>query len=475
MHQLSGLDALFLHMETNACPMHVGGVAILDLNDAPENYGFETVRAHIESRLDLIPPLRRRLLETPLGLDHPYWIEDPDFDLDLHVRHRALPRPGNDAQLAEVVCELASLRLDRSRPLWEMHYVEGLKGNRAALLTKMHHAAIDGVSGAEILSNLLDASKTPRTFDPPESPWQPDKVPSMLSMALTSAKSLAGRPADLIRLARDTLPELLAGGKDELARRRAARSATGGSRRSGMLAPRTRFNIGITARRSYAFGSMALADVKVVKNAFGVSVNDVVLAICAEALREYLEDHDELPEQPLLAGVPVSVRSESQKGAAGNQVKFTRCSLATDIADPVERLMHIHEELERFKQAQQAVPANRMGDWAELPSPALAARAMRLYENFSVHDYINPPFNTVISNVPGPPVPIYLAGAQVLASYPVSIPYHGLGFNITVMSYQGKLDFGLTAHRGTVPDVDKILKGMGQALSTLVARSAKAA
>lgn len=480
MKQLSGLDTMFLNLETNAVPMHVGGVAILDPATAPTHFGFDSIKQLIEQRLHLLPMFRRRLVTSPLNLDQPYWIEDPDFDLENHVRHRALPHPGTDKQLADFICDVASTRLDRSQPLWRVYYIEGLRGGRVAVFTKIHHACIDGVSGAELLSVLLDLQPTPRHVPPPETPWTPEPVPSPMSLALATGKSLLSTPREAIRLARETLPILFSAGKSALAQRSAARLAKaeqpkedaneGASMKVG-VAPRMLFNATITARRSFAFRSLPLADVKFVKNAFGASVNDVVLTICAEALREYLKERGALPEKTLVAAIPVSVRSHEEKGTHGNKVVMARTALGTHIADPVERLAAIAKRMGAVKKGFKATPARLMMDWMNVPAPALAAQAARLYENFSIQDYVYPPYNLVISNVPGPPQPLYFAGAKVLANYPVSIPFHGLAFNITVMSYQDNLDVGLIGHRGTVPDADKITQAMADALAELKRRA----
>jgi diacylglycerol O-acyltransferase / wax synthase len=469
MQQLSGLDTVFLNIETNACPMHVGGLVILEgPGEAEEDGGFSRIRNHIESRLDQIPPLRRRLLTAPLELDHPFWIEDPDFDVEHHVRHRALPSPGDDAKVADLVCELASTRLDRNLPLWEIHFVEGLKGGRVAAITKMHHAAIDGISGAEILGNFLDLTPKPRRFPPPAVPWKPDDIPSLLSMLSRTTRGLLGRPGNTIRAVRETLPILFSAGRAALERRKLAKKGQQTTSLAG-IAPRTRFNRQITARRSFAFGSLPLDQLKTIKNAFGATINDVVLAVCAEALRNYLSEKNELPEKPLITGVPMSTRSEEQKGKGGNQVIFLRASLHTDEPDPVARLRKISSEMAVVKERQRAMPASLMGDWAELPAPALMARAARLYENFGIQDYHTPAFNLIISNVPGPPVPLYFAGLKVLNNYPISIPFHGAAFNITLMSYCGKLDFGLIADRDTMPDITHFADLMQSALATLLA------
>ncbi|MEK6806443.1 MAG: wax ester/triacylglycerol synthase family O-acyltransferase [Pseudomonadota bacterium] len=481
MQQLSGLDTVFLNLETNAVPMHVGGVALLDPSSAPHGFSFAGLKKHIESRLHLLPMFRRRLLPSPLHLDQPYWVEDPDFDLENHVRHRALPSPGTPQQLSDFVCDVVSTRLDRSMPLWRIYYVEGLEGGRVAVITKIHHACIDGVSGAEMLSTLMDLSPEGREIAPPSLPWTPDTLPSPAELLKTSLRNFSQRPAEAWKLLKESAGIAATIGKMELAKRWAVFRDPPGppeepeydrdqAMKSGS-APRMLFNTTINARRSYAFRSLPLADVKFVKNAFGSSVNDVVLCISAQALRDYLNAKNALPGKSLIAAIPVSVRSEDEKGAGGNKVTMARTPLGTHIADPVERLRAISGRMGKVKQGLKAVPARLIMDWANVPAPALMAQAARLSENFSILDYVHPPYNVVISNVPGPAKPLYFAGARVLANYPVSIPYHGLAFNITVMSYQNNLDIGLTGHRGTVPDPETIMRGMAQALADLKARA----
>jgi len=477
MQQLSGLDTVFLNLETNAVPMHVGGVAILDPSSAPNGFSFASLKKHIESRLHLLPMFRRRVLPSPLHLDQPYWVEDPDFDLENHVRHRALPSPGTGQQLSDFICDVISTKLDRSMPLWRVYYVEGLEGGKVAVITKIHHACIDGVSGAEMLSTLMDLSPEGRQITPPEQPWTPDTLPSPAELLKTTLRNFSQSPGEAWRLLKESAGVAATVGKMELAKRWALfrdpqgppeepEYDRGATMKSG-AAPRMLFNTTINARRSYAFASLPLADVKFVKNAFGCSVNDVVLCISAQALRDYLDAKNALPGKSLIAAIPVSVRTEEEKGTGGNKVTMARTPLGTQIADPVERLRAISGRMGKVKQGLKAVPARLIMDWANVPAPALMAQAARLTENFSILDYLHPPYNVVISNVPGPAKPLYFAGARVLANYPVSIPYHGLAFNITVMSYQSNLDIGLTGHRGTVPDPEKIMKGMTQALAGL--------
>lgn len=477
MQQLSGLDAVFLNLETNAVPMHVGTLTLLDPATAGPGFGFAAVREMIEQRLHLLPMFRRRLLTAPWDLDQPYWLEDPDFDIENHVRHRALPSSADgvsgDKHLSDFVCDIFATRLDRQRPLWAFYYIEGLPGGRVACLTKVHHACIDGMSGAELLSTLLDTSPKPRAVPPPDTPWVPDEIPAPLHLAYTTARNLLSRPGNIYRLARETIPLLMSVRRESLARQRAAEASKPDATRGGGAAPRMRFNTTITSRRSFAFRSVSLADIKTIKNTFDVSVNDVVLTLCGEALRNYLLEKKELPKQPLVAAVPMSVRSESERGAGGNKVTMARTQLGTDIADPVERLLAMSRKMGDVKKTMKAIPARLMLDWADTPPPAVMAQAARLYENYSIQNYMSPPYNLVISNVPGPQQPLYFAGARVLANYPVSIPYHGMACNITVFSYQDNLDVGFIAHRGTVPDIGHLMDLFVEALAALKKRAAQ--
>lgn len=475
MKQLSGMDSMFLNLETADAPMHIGGVTILDLAQAPAGFGFETVRQRIAERLHLLPSFRRRLVSMPLNLVPPFWIEDPDFRLDRHVQQTRLPAPGRDAQLAELVAELAGSALPRDRPLWAFHYVEGLSRKRAACISIIHHACIDGVSGAELLSKLLDVeAQAPQP--PPQAPeWDPDELPLVIDRLLFTARQAWSRHRQFVGLLRSSAPVAWQLGKALLGRGESEAGAVPPEAQEAGLpiagsfkaAPRTRFNVAIDARRSYAFRSLPLPRIKALKNALGITVNDAVLALCAGALRQYLTEKDELPERPLVAAVPISVRSREDRKAGGNRVAVLTAELPTHYADPLQRVAAVSRSTAKLKRVHRAVPAKLLMDWMELPTPALMARAARLYENFINSDRLKPPVNVLISNVPGPPHTLYLAGAPLLANYPLSIPYHGLALNITVLSYRDQLDVGLTAYRDAVPDVGHLLDLMVQALEQL--------
>jgi diacylglycerol O-acyltransferase len=456
MQQLTGLDAAFLAMETATVYGHVGSICILDPSTANEPFTLEHVTDVVQSRLHLLPPFRRRLVEVPFGVDQPYWIEDPDFDIEFHVRELALPAPGDDRQLADQAARLHARPLDRRRPLWELYLIHGLQGGRVAIYTKVHHSAIDGVSGNDILTALLDLTPDGREVEDAP-PWKCDPVPGNIRMLATSALSLAGQPLRAARLSYGILRSLPSLAKSParptlpLIDRLLGRDARVMLPSAPLRAPATPFNKSITAHRRWAFRDIDLADVKSLKNAAGLTVNDVVMALCTGALRRWLEDHHALPEEPLVAAVPVSIRAEGEK--LGNRVSTMLAPLPTNVADPSERMQLSHQAMLGAKEQHGALPADLLGDVTQFAAPALAGQAARLAARMRLVERINP-FNLIISNVPGPNVPLYYAGAKLLAYYPLSAVADGQGLNITVMSYGGKMFFGLISDRDLVPDLD---------------------
>ena len=462
MQRLTGLDASFLYLETPSSHMHVAGLMILDPSTATDGITLDRLKDVYQQRLHLALPFRRRLAQVPFGLHHPLWIEDPDFDIDYHIRGTALPSPGTPEQLATLVGRLSAQPLDRSRPLWEVWMIEGLEDGTIAVLTKVHHAAIDGAAGNELTVALLDLSPEIAVHEP-EHDWEPDRQPSDVELLTYAASSLARQPVRVARALGKTAGAALA------LRRHNREEPNLTPPPSPFSAPRTSFNTAITPRRSYAYTSLSLPAVKAVKAAAGATVNDVVLALCAGALRRYLDDHGEHPEGPLVAMVPVSVRSDDDKDAMGNRVSSMFASLATDIDDPVKRLAVIHECMAEVKVQQKAIGADTLGDWAEFAAPALVGRAARLYSRTRMADRHRPLFNVTISNVPGPPFPLYSIGARMVANYPVGPIMDGGGLNMTVMSYLDQLDFGLLACPDVLPDLWSLADGLGAALDELIA------
>jgi diacylglycerol O-acyltransferase len=477
MRQLTSLDAQFLALENARQAGHVGSLAILDPATAPGGrLGCAEVKSLLRERLPVLPPLRWRLAEVPLGLDYPYWVDDGEFDLDYHVRELALASPGSDAQLAEQTARIMSRPLDRARPLWELYVIEGLESGAVAVLTKIHHAVVDGLSGAEIMGLLLDLVPEGREL-PETAPPSAGPAPGGMELFARGLLGLPRYPMRMLRSLPAAIPNLdqtpfgVLPGAGTLTRLAARLSRDGGPGPTNLVAPKTSFNAPVSPHRRFVFGKLPLADVKAVKNAHGVTVNDVVVSVCAGAVRNWLVAHGELPEDPLVAQIPVSVRTDEQWGTFGNRILLMAAPLHTEIEDPVERLRATHESLLVMKERHRALPAALLQDANHFVPPAVFARAARLTFAFSTSRPGRPTWNLVISNVPGPQFPLYLAGARLEANYPVSVITDGMGLNITVMSYMGSLDFGLVADRDQMPDLERVMDGLRAELEALTPAS----
>jgi diacylglycerol O-acyltransferase / wax synthase len=444
MERLSGLDASFLYFETPNMHMHVVATIVFDPSTVPGGYSFDKVRAMIQSRLALAKPLRRKLAPTPLNLNHPVWIEDADFDLDYHVRRIGCPSPGSEEQLAEIAGDIASRPLDRARPLWEVWVVEGLENGFVAAVAKMHHCTIDGVSGANFMVHFFDLS--PEGSERPAEPdaWEADHKPTEVELIVRALIARTQRPLQWAGVIPKTI-RAVAG--FALARRRVDVGMP-----APLRAPRTSFNVAITPHRKTAYTHLSLDEVKAVKNAFGTTVNDVVLAICAGALRKYLDARNELPDRSLIAVVPVSVRTGDQKEETlgSNRVSAMFSTLATDIDDPVERLRRIAEANKGAKEEHKAIGADMLTQWGELAAPTTFSLAARVYAGLRLAERHPVVHNVVISNVPGPRFPLYFAGSKLVGLYPLGPIFDGAGLNITVLSYTDQLYFGLIGCRELV-------------------------
>ena len=464
MERLSGMDSTFLSIETSSHHMHVSMVSTWDPSAMPGGYSFEKMRALIESRLPRIPMFRRRLAEVPFNLHFPVWVEDPNFDLDYHVRRVAVPSPGGMKELCELAGDFTSRQLDRSKPLWEMQVVEGMADGTIGMLAKVHHSTIDGVSGAEMMVHLFDLEPVPApepgTVE--EDERVPEHVPSDLELVAYAARSLALQPIRMARLLPATLGSVVG-----LIRRR---QGGGGGMATPFSAPRTPFNAAITPHRNVSVARLSLDDVKRVKKAFGTTVNDVVLTVCSGALRRYLEGIGMLPDAPLISVVPISVRAEGADDGS-NQVSAMFVSLATDVDDPVDRLKAIAESTKGAKEEHQAIGATMLQDWAQFAAPAVFARASRLYSGMKLADRHRPIHNVIISNVPGPPFPLYFAGSKLVMLCPLGPVMEGAGLNITVLSYMDSIDVGMIACRELMPDLDDLAECFKQSAAELVARA----
>ena len=466
MKQLSGIDAGFLYMETASSFGHVSSLSVYDRPADPGFRPFEAFRARVEAALPQLEPFRRRLVTVPFELDHPYWVADPAFDLEFHLRHQAVPPPGDDEQLAAQVARIIGRPMDRTRPLWEAYVFEGLANGGFAVLTKVHHATIDGASGVELLGMLLDTDPAPPDPGPVVDDWRPERVPSSVELFNRTMWSLARRPEKAVRLNLAALRRL-----GEITRNNGLVAVAKATRRSLLpareastpgdrppvlprrAAPRTPFNRTITPHRRFAFRSVPLDDIKSLKTRLDATVNDVVMAICAGALRQYLSDRDALPAEPLIAMIPVSMRTGLEADKWTNRVSGLVAALPTHLADPLDRVAAVHESMTQAKADFELVPAEVMVEMSVLAPPALAVRAARMSASMRIADRLSPPVNLVISNVPGPREQLYLGGAPMRHFFPVSTVAEGQGLNMTVQSYRDTLDFGLVSCRELVPDL----------------------
>ena len=437
MQRLNGQDALMVYGEATGWPLHLGSLQVYDAVGSPEGLDLERVRDLYRQRLPHLPVFRNRLVQVPGGLDRPVWVEDPHVDVDAHIHGVRLPAPGTDRQLAELAGALFSPLIDRTRPLWEIWVIEGLERGRIAVLARVHHAAVDGVRGLQIQAATYDIEPDAPIVRPGGAPGAGAEMPGTLTLLGGAAVRLAGAPARALRTGAHLA---LAGG--HLA------GVVGRGRTRGLTlpltAPRTSLNRAVSTRRGLAFCSLPLAPVKAVAKAEGVTVNDVVLAVTSGALRRYLDERGELPDRPLVAGVPVGFGDEHpSEAASGNRWAVMLASLATDVEDPVERLHRIATSARTGKVVQHAIGQELWRDLVDLP-PAVIDLVARAYSGLRLVDVHPPLVNVVVSDLRGAPFPLYLAGARLLANYPIGPIADGLGLNITVISYLDSLDFGLS-------------------------------
>ena len=456
---LSGLDALFLHLETPETPMHV---ASLHLYDLPKRYRgdfYERMNRQIARRLHLAPLFRRKLRTLPLNFANPVWVEDAGVQLDYHVRRVVLPRPGTQAQFEACAARIHSSLLDRSRPLWEVHVIEGLQTGQVGVYMRVHHAVLDGAAGMALADALLDRTPVPRKIPRPDASRTGDDVPPTGDLAGAALRHDIAQYAKLVR----QLPDLLGILMED--RKRPRGPVATAARRSAAFGPRTALNVSITGDRRIATLSLPLDQVKSIAHAHDAKLNDVVLAICSGGLRKYLAGHGGIPEEPLIAGMPLSLR-ESGNVEYSTQATMTLVNLATDIADPVQRLLAIRDAADAIKSVARRARSMIPIDTPSLGAPWLLGVLATLYERIA--GTLKPIMNVVISNVPGPAEPLYAAGARMRTYWPLSIVEHGMGLNITVVSYCGALDFGLVAARSAVPDVRKLARALEGAHAELL-------
>ena len=472
MARLKGIDASFLYFETAETPMHVAGLTLFDLPESYRGRFHQIYRDFLHGRLHVSELFTRKLANTALALDHPSWVKDEQFDIDYHIRSLLLPAPGTFAQLEQAVARLHGERMDRTRPLWQFTVIEGLEDGRGALYSKVHHSALDGGAGMLLTQAMYDVTPQPRP------PVVPARAPAP-SAPPDPAAGLSGLYVDYLRRQVEALqrfPDLLRAVNNVLLPK-IPEGATLGEllaarpdrpRLPPLSAPRSVLNVQITAERAYAARSMKLAPAKRVAKAAGAKLNDVVMAICAGALRQYLGGRGALPRQAMVAAVPVSLR-ELGNTDMSNQVSMMLVSLATNIEDPAARLAEIVASSRGSKQLTAQTKDAMPSDYSFIGAPVILSALSQLYGRSGLANWVNPPANVAVSNVPGPPVPLFCAEAKVTALYPVSIPSHGMACNITVQSYLENLDFGITADRRAVPDIEVLADCLANAFAELSA------
>ncbi|GJL95855.1 MAG: diacylglycerol O-acyltransferase [Hyphococcus sp.] len=459
MKQMQGLDAAFVAFEQQNAPIHIGSILVYDPSTAAGGFvRFKNILNFIKGRLHLAPVMRRRMVKSPLNIDYPYWIEDPKFDLEYHVRHVALPKPGDWRQLCILAARNFARPLDLDRPPWEILVVEGLdniegfpKGSYA-MLTKMHHAAIDGASGVDLMHALHTISPEVDEIPSPD-PWKPEKMPGQLGMLTRGYFRAITSPLRQAKVAMESTPGMA---------RAAVGAVKGDFDITGMLkTPRTRFNNVISPHRIIEGEAFKLSDVKAMRAmAPGSTVNDIVLSIIGGAMRTYLEQRDELPDETLSAMAPISVRQEQEKNTMGNQVSAMRAPLGTHIEDASERVAYVHDETQKSKAMANALGARQMTEMSKLSPALFMGLGARAYSQWGLANRMKPMFNTVVTNVPGPPVPIYSCGAKLLSIYGNLCLLDGVGVGHVVQSYVDELTIGVTACREAMPDPENYMDHM---------------
>jgi len=458
MQRMSGIDPMFVYSDTADTPMEVAYACVFDPATAPGGYSFGAVRELLAERLPTLTAFRRRLMAVPLGLDHPRWVDDPDFDIDNHLHRAALPAPGGEEEFTEVVAKVMGRHLLHDQPLWEMHLVEGLAGGRVGLIAKVHHSVIDGVGGAQLMAELLDLTPEARAAEH-GAPWLPPKLPSSAQLVADALPKLCTSPIRALRAAREV-------GRTAMRLARRAADEDAGSLSLPVGAPST-FGTPVGATRAVSFAQLDLCEVQKLKERCGVTVNDVVLAICSGALRTHLSAHGQEVDSPLVAVVPVSVRAEPETEALGNRLSAMFVPLANDRQSPLDRLEAIAASSALSKAQERSAG---FGAMASAVSDALPPALTRPFISLGLRAGVARRLgagNLMVSNIPGPTFPLYFAGMRMLAAHPLGPVVDGVALNITVQSYTDSLFVGINACAEAVPDVPALADAMVDELRAL--------
>jgi WS/DGAT/MGAT family acyltransferase len=462
IQQVSGSDAAFLYAESPSSPMHIATLTIVE-----GSLEFEDFKAIVASKLHLIPKFRKRLLNVPMNLDYPYWVDDPNFDMDLHINRVKLPDPSNWSTLREMTSSIFSSPLDLRRPLWSMTFIEGLdevsqvpKGS-VAVVSKVHHVMIDGSSGVGIMGILFDKNEADKDKEIPKpKPFEPDTLPDELSLLLKSSQTFFKDPLRIPKLVGETAFSFIKGNiKTQFSLKKPVKKS--------FSTPNTIFNNSVSPKRTWGTAILSFERINTLRKIMNVSVNDMILAICAGGIRRYLAEKEKLPVQPLVANVPISIRVKGEKQEMNNQISNMLVRIATHIKDPIERLEYIQEQTNRGKTRHKAVGAKALAKMADAVPFGLANLAAGLYTKYNIKEFHRPPFNVTITNVPGPQMPLYLRGHKILSIFGLTPVLDGFGLIIAAFSYNGLVSLTTTSDANTMPDADKFSRYIRESANEL--------
>jgi diacylglycerol O-acyltransferase len=463
MQQISGQDATFLYAESPTSPMHIATLTIVE-----GSIEFNNFKEIVASKLHLIPKFRKKLLNVPLNLDYPYWVDDPNFDIDLHINRLKLPDPANWKTLREMTSSIFSSPLDLRRPLWSIDFIEGLdevsqvpKGS-IAIVSKIHHVMIDGSSGVGIMSILFDKNEEDKNKKPsPPKPYEPEPLPDEINLLIKSTYGFFKNPLKVPKLIGETAYSFL---KVKMNSQLKVKKT---SLKSTYSTPKTIFNESVSPKRTWGTAILSFDRVNALRKIMDVSVNDLILAICAGAIRRYLEEREKLPVQPLVANVPISIRVKGEEQKMNNQISNMLVKIGTHIKNPIERLEFIYEQTSLGKSKHKAVGAKALSKMADAVPFGLANLAASLYSKYNIKEFHRPPFNVTITNVPGPQNPLYLKGHKVVGIFGLTPVLDGFGLIIAAFSYNGLVSITTTSDAKTMPDADKFSRYIRESANEL--------